>query len=88
MKGDMSINVIIKFTRYRYSKKKMTRIRRNQAKTYNVAEYMVTAYKLNNIIALHWPPNRLKNIKKIFHYAAKYPIKKIKTTLQYISDFA
>lgn len=49
----MSINVIIKFTRYRYSKKKMTRIRRNQAKTYNVAEYMVTAYKLNNIIALH-----------------------------------
>lgn len=31
----------------------MTRIRRNQAKTYNVAEYMVTAYKLNNIIALH-----------------------------------
>lgn len=66
----------------------MTRIRRNQAKTYNVAEYMVTADKLNNRIALHWPPNRLKNIKKIFHYAAKYPIKKIKTTLQYISDFA
>lgn len=50
----MSINVIIEFTRYRYSKrKKMTRIRRNQAKTYNVAEYMVTADKLNNIIALH-----------------------------------
>lgn len=38
---------------YIYIKKKMTRIRRNQAKTYNVAEYMVTAYKLNNIIALH-----------------------------------
>lgn len=66
-----------KFTRYRYSKKKkMTRIRRNQAKTYNVAEYMVTADKLNNIIALHWPPNRLKNIKKYFTMQQSIPLKK------------
>lgn len=65
-----------KFTRYRYSKKKkMTRIRRNQAKTY-VAEYMVTADKLNNIIALHWPPNRLKNIKKYFTMQQSIPLKK------------